>query len=987
MRLHSSWILKEEFPPEGNLFIWAESLWPYSTRRKKKDTHPYAISPEELLRSLGISGRSYQARLVLPSHASSPIHSSLLNIEKGKEYCLKGWKTPGIVLEVGDILDFLVALDEGVMKEERVLLGDDVKFLSRLARFALCLLRKQRFLPYLTRTTDDNLVFFWKPVFISDEERKVFSQLRISMPDAVRAASPTRRPPSREKIIEHFLAFLMNYAIEKLQVYSLREFFTGKNHLNRTGNIIDIPQKDLLYDQFNEWASQLEWKAESGGFRICLRLEEPKTRRRSWLLRFLLQSTDDPSLMIDARDAWSSEDLSEEDLNQLLKDLVIAARFFPIIERALDSSTPYSIRMNTNQAYSFLREAAPMLAECGFGIFVPSFWRMKKGIGRRPSVVLKVVSAGKGGEFGLSKLVDFDWRIAVGDKSISKAEFERLVRLKIPLVNIRGEWVELQPGMAEDILEYLRKKKEITLSDLLKVSLGGDDDLPVASVDASGWVGELLDSLKGKIDYQEIPQPEDFNGQLRPYQVRGFSWMAYMNRFGFGVCLADDMGLGKTIQFIALLLHQKKKGLKRPSLLVVPTSVIGNWEREINRFAPRLRVLLHHGPSRLKGKRFKKTIKTVDAVITGYPLIYRDRELFGDVKFSYIVLDEAQKIKNPYTKQAQSIRQFNCDLKIALTGTPIENRLTELWSIMEFLNPGYLGGLRSFKRNYAIPIERYNDREKANRLKAIISPFILRRLKTDPKIISDLPNKVEIKTFCPLVKEQATLYQVTVDEMMESIGSSKGMKRKGAILALLMKLKQICNHPALFLHDKSKIAGRSGKLLRLKEMLEEVLEEGDRALIFTQFAEMGRMLKTYLEDVFLQEVLFLYGGVPRKIRERLIARFQSKEGPPFFILSLKAGGLGLNLTSASRVFHFDRWWNPAVEDQATDRCFRIGQRKDVIVHKFICQGTLEERIDALLEKKRGLADRIIGAGESWLTELSTSELSRLLTLSEDAVMG
>ncbi|HIE05701.1 MAG TPA: DEAD/DEAH box helicase, partial [bacterium (Candidatus Stahlbacteria)] len=334
-----------------------------------------------------------------------------------------------------------------------------------------------------------------------------------------------------------------------------------------------------------------------------------------------------------------------------------------------------------------------------------------------------------------------------------------------------------------------------------------------------------------------------------------------------------------------------------------------------------------------------------------------------------------------------SIRQFNCDLKIALTGTPIENRLTELWSIMEFLNPGYLGGLRSFKRNYAIPIERYNDREKANRLKAIISPFILRRLKTDPKIISDLPNKVEIKTFCPLVKEQATLYQVTVDEMMESIGSSKGMKRKGAILALLMKLKQICNHPALFLHDKSKIAGRSGKLLRLKEMLEEVLEEGDRALIFTQFAEMGRMLKTYLEDVFLQEVLFLYGGVPRKIRERLIARFQSKEGPPFFILSLKAGGLGLNLTSASRVFHFDRWWNPAVEDQATDRCFRIGQRKDVIVHKFICQGTLEERIDALLEKKRGLADRIIGAGESWLTELSTSELSRLLTLSEDAVMG
>jgi SNF2 family DNA or RNA helicase len=376
-----------------------------------------------------------------------------------------------------------------------------------------------------------------------------------------------------------------------------------------------------------------------------------------------------------------------------------------------------------------------------------------------------------------------------------------------------------------------------------------------------------------------------------------------------------------------------------------------------------------------------------DLVISTYALAARDRELLESMHWKGVVLDEAQNVKNPSTKQAQAVRAFKADFRVALTGTPVENRLSELWSILEFLNPGYLGSADRFRKNFAIPIERGNDAGTKSQLRTLVQPFILRRVKTDPTIISDLPEKLEYKVFCSLMPEQASLYEAVVREMMQEIESSEGMKRKGLVLASLTKLKQICNHPAHFLSDHSALPGRSGKLARLEEMLEEVVAADDRALVFTQYAEFGKELQSYLRERLGKDILYLHGGTPRHVRDRLVERFQNdRRGPPIFILSLKAGGTGLNLTRASHVFHYDRWWNPAVESQATDRAFRIGQTRNVQVHKMICSGTLEERIDEMIESKKLLAEQVVGSGENWLTELSTDELKNLFELRREAVM-
>ncbi|MCX9073755.1 MAG: DEAD/DEAH box helicase, partial [Candidatus Methanoperedens sp.] len=396
-------------------------------------------------------------------------------------------------------------------------------------------------------------------------------------------------------------------------------------------------------------------------------------------------------------------------------------------------------------------------------------------------------------------------------------------------------------------------------------------------------------------------------------------------------------------------------------------------------------VLIHHGINRKKEKEFLSDIAKYDLVISTYALAHRDEEIFKEVEWNGIVLDEAQNIKNQFTKQSQAVRKFRSNYRVALTGTPVENRLSELWSIMEFLNPGYLGSADGFRKRFALPIERYNDRDAGVKLRSIVSPFILRRLKTDPAIIKDLPDKIEMKVHCNLTKEQATLYEAVVKDMLKKIEESEGIKRKGMVLSALVRLKQVCNHPAQFLGDGSALPGRSGKLNRITEMLEEVLAEGDAALIFTQFAEMGGMLKNHFQTVFGQEVLFLHGGIPQKQRDQMVMRFSEKNGPHIFILSLKAGGVGLNLTRASHVFHFDRWWNPAVENQATDRAFRIGQTKNVQVHKFLCDGTLEERIDEMIEDKKALAENIIGTGEGWLTEMNKEQLRELFALRREAI--
>jgi SNF2 family DNA or RNA helicase len=441
------------------------------------------------------------------------------------------------------------------------------------------------------------------------------------------------------------------------------------------------------------------------------------------------------------------------------------------------------------------------------------------------------------------------------------------------------------------------------------------------------------------------------------------------------------------VQLLALEAHARSMTRRPPTLLVCPMSVVGNWQREAERFAPDLTVYVHHGAERQTGHDLATEIADADLVITTYTTATRDAEFLARLEWDRVVLDEAQNIKNSSSRQSRVLRALPARHRVALTGTPVENRLAELWSVMDFANPGLLGPLAQFRARFAVPVERHNDTEAAARLRRITRPFVLRRLKTDPTIITDLPAKFELKQLCNLTTEQASLYKAVVDDMMGRIDRSEGIERRGLVLAAMTKLKQVCNHPAHFLGDGSSLADRSGKLARLEQILEEALADGDRSLCFTQFAAFGAMLVPYLAARFDTEVLFLHGGTSKRARDAMVERFQAKDdgGPSIFVLSLKAGGTGLNLTAANHVIHVDRWWNPAVEEQATDRAFRIGQRSDVQVRKLMCIGTLEERIDLMIEEKKTLSQLVVGTGESWLTELSTDELRDIVSLSTEAI--
>ncbi|HYD01629.1 MAG TPA: DEAD/DEAH box helicase, partial [Phycisphaerales bacterium] len=685
------------------------------------------------------------------------------------------------------------------------------------------------------------------------------------------------------------------------------------------------------------------------------------------------------------------------------------------------------------QAYEFLREHRQLLLEQGFGVLAPLWWdspaarlgvRLRIDSPESPAVRGAAAGAPAGGTgpaFGLHTLVNYRWQISLGNTALSLEEFEKLAGSRSPLVFIGGQWVEVRPDDIKAAVEFIRGNPggEIEIGKAMRMAYGADaavKGVSVVGIDTTGWVSSVLGGT-GTSEQQKnfampmLGPPEGFVGSLRPYQVKGLSWLAFLDRLGLGTCLADDMGLGKTIQLLAMLLHERSAeaaaqfGNPGPTLLVVPMSVVGNWVRETQRFAPSLRVLVHHGLERLTGQVLRDKASTSDLVITTYALAHRDREDLGAVPWWRVALDEAQNIKNPQAKQTQAVRGIDSLRRIALTGTPVENRLSELWSIMDFLNPGLLGGAQEFRSRFSLPIEKYNDSAKARQLRGLVQPFVLRRLKTDPQVIADLPEKVETKEFCYLTPEQAALYEQTVKGMLGQAESASGIQRRGLILAGLMRLKQICNHPAQYKFGAGAAAegeegdaptakeavglqsvARSGKCTRIVQMLDEVVASNGQALVFTQFRVMGEMLAAMLRHELDKEVLLLHGGTPQKEREDLIARFQKGDGSaPIFVLSLKAGGVGLNLTAANHVFHFDRWWNPAVENQATDRAFRIGQTRTVQVHKFVVAGTLEEKIDQMIESKAGLADNVIGSGESWLTELNLTQLRDVLTLRQDAV--
>jgi SNF2 family DNA or RNA helicase len=1021
--------------------------------------HPFACSSDRLrevamaavatppVEGLVDKAEAGELTLLLPSFVSGPLASPELvhdpvealaetgADQRGRKPALAPWRVPALRFNARGALELLLHLPApGAMPRGGVPPGASLRFLGELTWFVLDLVGRGRVLPGLT-DEGERLAARWRPV-VTGHDAEGLRALAAAMPPACRAEQTGTALEGQRS------AVLVGGAIDGLADAATRRALASvaatvearpgdsaawpslppRRGAGRAADLAVEAWLEALASQdgrFDADAGHLAglrealdaWQRSAseatGPLRTCFRLVEPPEDqpKRRWQLEFLLQAADEPSLLVPAAEVWrAAGTLSvltrrvEQPQELLLTELGRATRLYPELERALRSPRPAALAMDAAGAHRFLRDAAPLLAQAGFGVLLPSWWDKR---GARVGLRLVAGSAGaaravaKPGGLNLDTLVDYRWELALGDERLTAEELEELARLKVPLVRLRGRWVELDPERLARGLAFLEQHADgvMPAAEALAAGLGLVEgpvpDLPVVGIDVTGWLGDLL---SGQAERRLGPMrtPAGFRGELRPYQERGVAWLAFLGGLGLGACLADDMGLGKTVQLLALLLAERAEQADEaerpgPTLLVCPMSVVGNWQREAERFAPGLAVHVHHGAARLGGEELAHTAGEADLVLTTYGLAGRDRAALAAVAWRRVVLDEAQNIKDSAAKQTQAVRALQARQRVALTGTPVENRLSELWSIMEFANPGLLGSAKAFRSRFAVPIEREGDERAAEGLRRATQPFILRRLKTDRSIIADLPAKLEMKVLCNLTAEQASLYQAVVDDMLARIEESEGIERKGLVLATMTKLKQVCNHPAQLLRDGSRLAGRSGKLARLEETLEEALAAGDKALCFTQFAALGELLRAHLTSRFGREVAFLHGGTPKRQRDALVARFQEEPEPALFVISLKAGGTGLNLTAANQVIHFDRWWNPAVEDQATDRAFRIGQRKDVQVRKLVCVGTLEERVDALIEEKKALAELIVGGGESWLTELSTERLRELVALAPEAV--
>nr|WP_221475615.1 SNF2-related protein [Sphaerisporangium rubeum] len=972
--------------------------------------HPFAAPADALAAALGLTGEiaAEPVGLSLPGSATEPLPSPESGLaSRVRRPRIVTWQAPSLRLPPAQALVLLrslpgtsvprggPALDAGAAEWAP---GWSLRYFALVAEHARALAGRGRVLPQFVNE-DGGYAARWVPV-ITGADVTAVRDLAAAMPPACRAAP--RERPAADVLHEALSGF--TDAVTRARMPE--RLLLG----NRPGRTSPLPDRWLFALTAPDAAVEDPGPAEAaalqgtlatwldaatrmeGPIRVCFRLIEPAGDDDRWELEFALQSVDDPSLYVPASLLWDGtpiRGLPGRPDETLLAGLGRAVRLCPELHTALDDARPSGMVVDSAWAFGFLRRAAPLLQAAGYGVRLPA-WAGRKALGLKLTTRSRATaSRAAGGQgLGLGEVVDFRVDLAVGGHTIGEEELAELARLKVPLVRVRGQWVELDDRQLKAALAAIERRRagEMTVAQALhEVVTGGDEELPLVEVDADGVLGDLL-STDAERRLTPVPTPASFHGALRPYQERGLSWLSFLSRLGLGGILADDMGLGKTAQTLSLLLDERRDGgTPAPTLLVCPMSLINNWQKEAARFAPSLRLYVHHGASRMRADELAGAVAGADLVITTYGTLLRDAAALAAFAWGRVVCDEAQAIKNSGARQSQAVRSIPARTRLALTGTPVENHLAELWSIMEFCNPGLLGPARRFRERYQEPIEARGDETATLALRRATGPFVLRRLKTDKTIISDLPEKLEMKVWCTLTPEQATLYKAVLEDMMARIDDSEGIERRGNVLAAMARLKQVCNHPAHLLKDGSRLAGRSGKLARLEELAEEIIQEGDKALVFTQYAEWGSLLQPYLAAHLDRPVLWLHGGLPKKRRDELVDRFQNEDDPMIFLLSLKAAGTGLNLTAANHVIHVDRWWNPAVEDQATDRAFRIGQHRNVQVRKFICAGTLEERIDEMIERKKALADSVIGTGEDWLTELSTTQLHDLFRLSPEAV--
>ena len=1042
-----------EFDNSGRFVFWIETAETcFRDHKTKLDVHPRCLVDSERLVEFLSVGLSFSKALVsdlhpetamfhatLPSDDRQPLPSLEMAQLNGEflpdEADWRSWKIFGISVDKPLLIlrKLQLAADFG---NPEIQLGSDLRFWIQYSLQLRNLVKRHQFLPVMKcfqtggRDPELNIFAGWSPASgIYEEGLQEFANSMPGICSAVDWANPAKMSTERTW---HFdpVELLRQFSEQQVEQLISDVVFTQKTRKQFEGSWLagamglvephranDPADQGLStaerWTQWRSWQEEILGQSHESGFVLGVRLHEgDEGQDDDWRLSFFVTSAQDPSLKIDLAEWWSlSEGKRELWLKHfgrrfernLLVNLGHAARICPLLWQGMESATPTGLSTDMQTAYEFLKNDAIVLESAGFRIVLPSWWTPKGRRRARMRVLASGQSAAPGvasansATFDLPSLVQYRYELSVDGEPVGEEEWQNLVSAKSPLVRFRGEWMEIDRQHMDRMLEmWRRQEKEDDVSnvgELLKQVGEADDESTEFVFD------EVLDGvLKGLQqieDMESLDDPPGLNGRLRPYQQKGLSWMVTQEALGLNPCLADDMGLGKTIQVIALLLHERaqldseRKSELSPTLLIAPTSVLSNWVKEVEKFAPQLKCMVHHGSDRMVDAReFGKSTTANDIVITSFTIARKDSGLLKNGKWRRIVVDEAQNIKNPKSAQARAIRSLSAGYRIAMTGTPIENRLMDIWSLFSFLNPGLLGTSAQFSRAYEKPIQQSGNQQRLRQLQRLVQPFILRRLKTDKSIISDLPEKLEQKVYCNLTKEQASLYQAVVNDVQDQIESLDGMQRRGLMLATLMKLKQICNHPAQFLQDGSAFSeSRSHKLTRVNGMIEEALCESDSLLLFTQFTEVGSQLENLLREKHRCPVHYLHGGTSRKRREQMIESFQAPDSPAgIFILSLKAGGVGITLTRANHVFHFDRWWNPAVENQATDRAYRIGQQKTVFAHKMVTLGTLEERIDEMIEEKQALAANIIGTDEKWITEMDNASFRELIQLNRSAIM-
>ncbi|MCU7495623.1 MAG: DEAD/DEAH box helicase [Ignavibacteria bacterium] len=872
-----------------------------------------------------------------------------------------------------EVMNYFLSLPLELSKESS---SRSVRFLNLASSIALALVRTFSFVPELKLFEDNSFSIHFIPLIHDEKTRAAMDLLKHLAPENFMFGKNGRevyKEPGNF-ILQEFITYIVhqqearlgrNFYFSDRKIYNA--FFKGERF------------KPERFEEESYAKAVLDW------------LERLAFRKRALQPAVVVKSlsADKYSLQVEIWDRrnenskplpfqmlFEQEDRlrgieSEVIRTETLREIKIAGEYFPQLNTILNSRGSECGVLTSEEIFDFITRTSDILKLLGLKVILPENIKDLA----EPKLILTARDRSHHDSltyFSLKDVLEFQWEVAIGSSVISAEEFRKMAESSRGIVKLKESYFLLDPEKAQTMLgEINRKPGDFAPRDILQTFLTGEFQgkkfIPDEGVTKK--LGELLKAG------EEVGYPESLRTRLRPYQQAGFRWLYTNLTKGFGCCLADDMGLGKTVQVIALILRFKEEGkLDKPALVICPTTVVGNWYKELTRFAPTLKVFIYHGSQR------RLTLKNADVVVTSYGTLRSDEEKFGKYSWTFGIIDEAQNIKNPDAAQTRAVKSISAKNRVAVSGTPVQNRMTELWSIFDYINNGYLGSLGSFKKNFSVPIEKYRDKDMISRLKKITSPFILRRLKTDETIIKDLPDKIVFDEYCYLTKDQTVLYESVVKSALSELKLNKGASRTGAIFKLITELKQICNHPSQFTKEEDYRKDLSGKSEKTVELLEKMLRQEEKILIFTQYKEMGDILKSMIRSDLKQEAFFFHGSLTRSQRDKMVAGFQEKPDNKIMIVSLKAGGTGLNLTAAARVIHYDLWWNPAVEAQATDRAYRIGQHKNVTVHRLITLGTFEEKIDDMIKQKKELSELTVAVGESWITELPERELKKIFSL-------